>query len=240
VSARGNSSPPDLVLTCEHAGNRIPREYARLFAGAREALASHRGFDPGALPLAKLVARRLGRPLYSTPWSRLLVEANRSANRPKVWSRYTADLPGEEHERILEQYWRPHRAAVETAVRAAIAAHGTVVHVAVHSFTPELDGVRRNADVAFLYDSRRRPEADLAHHWAIRLRAAMPDLRLRFNYPYRGDTDGLPTALRKQHPASDYRGYELEVNQALLANPGWRRVGEALATTLAEALAERD
>ena len=45
-----------LLLTCEHGGNRIPPEYRALFRGATAALASHRGWDPGALALA----RRLG------------------------------------------------------------------------------------------------------------------------------------------------------------------------------------
>jgi predicted N-formylglutamate amidohydrolase len=95
----------------------------------------------------------------------------------------------------------------------------------------------RNADVAILYDSRRRPEAVLARRWGAGLRAARPDLRVRYNYPYRGDTDGLPTALRKEHPASRYRGFELEVNQALLAGADSRAAGEALAATLGEVLA---
>jgi predicted N-formylglutamate amidohydrolase len=228
-----------LVLTCEHAGNRIPREYSRLFAGAAAVLASHRGWDPGALPLGKLMASKLRLPLLSTSWSRLLVEANRSAHLKKVWSSFTADLPVSERERILARYWRPHRQQVENAIRAAISTHGNVVHVAVHSFTPQLDGETRNADVAFLYDSKRRGEVDLARRWGERLRGAVPGLRVRNNYPYRGATDGLPTALRKQHGPKRYRGYELEVNQALLASRRWREVGQALATTLADALAQK-
>jgi len=221
-----------LVLTCEHAGNRIPREYARLFAGAGAVLASHRGWDPGVLRLARLLAKLLRRPLLSTQWSRLLVEANRSAHRSKIWSRFTANLPAAERQRILGRYWRPHREAVERAIAAAVAARRVVVHVAVHTFTPELDGEVRNADVAFLYDSSRRPEAALARRWGGLLRAAVPGLRVRNNYPYRGDTDGLPTAMRRQYAAARYRGFELEVNQALFAGPRWRRVGEALAAIL--------
>lgn len=224
--------PAALLLTCEHAGNRIPREHARLFAGAEAVLASHRGWDPGALPLAKLLARRLRVPLLSTTWSRLLVEANRSAHLAKVWSRFTLSLPDEERRRILERYWRPHREEVEAALARALRARGAVVHVAVHTFTPKFDGEVRNADVAFLYDSKRAPEAALARRWGAQLRLAVPGLRVRFNYPYRGDTDGLPTALRKQHAAARYRGYELEVNQALFATPRWRAVGEALAKVL--------
>ena len=73
-----------LVLTCEHAGNEIPARYMRLFRGADDVLASHRGWDPGALTLARLLARRLRRPLLSVSWSRLFVEANRAPHNPKI------------------------------------------------------------------------------------------------------------------------------------------------------------
>ena len=234
MTRRASGDRAMLILTCEHAGNRIPREHAHLFAdaGARAALASHRGWDPGALPLARHLAKRLRRPLLSTQWSRLLVEANRSAHRATIWSRFTAGLPTEQRQRILDRYWRPHRERVEAAIDAAVAAPRVVVHVAVHTFTPELDGEVRNADVAFLYDSRRRPEAALARRWGELLREAVPGLRVRHNYPYRGDTDGLPTAMRKKHSAARYRGFELEVNQALFATSRWREVGNAFAAIL--------
>jgi len=229
---------PRLVLTCEHADRRIPLRYAARFAGAGDALASHRGWDPGALRLARLLARRLHRPLLSTRWSRLLVDANRSPSNPRIWSPLMKGLSREERERVLDRYWRPHREAVEAAVRRA-ASGGAAVHVAVHSFTPVLDGVARNGDVAFLYDSRRHREAELAARWAERLGELAPGLRVRFNYPYRGRSDGLTTALRRSHPAARYLGIELEVNQLLAAGPAWREVGTKLATSLGAALRTR-
>jgi predicted N-formylglutamate amidohydrolase len=225
------------VLTCEHAGHRVPQRYAELFAGAQGVLESHQGWDPGALRLARLLARRLKRPLLVTHWSRLLVESNRSPSNPSVWSRFTRELPRDERERILERYWRPHRQAVEAEVAAAIGRGERVVHVAVHSFTPARDGVVRNADVAFLFDSKRIREAAFARRWSAGLCQRTPELRIRYNYPYRGSTDGLTTWLRRRHPVARYLGLELEVNQALAAAPGWRGVGEALAASLSEALA---
>lgn len=228
-----------LVLTCEHAGNRIPREYTRLFAGASAVLASHRGWDPGALPLGRLMAARLRLPLLSTSWSRLLVEANRSAHLKKVWSRFTADLPVSERERILARYWRPHRQEVEKAVRTAISTHGNVVHVAVHSFTPELDGEVRNAEVGLLYDSKRKGEAAFCRRWAQCLRRLDPSLRVRLNYPYRGDSDGLTTWLRRRHAATRYAGIEFELSQALVESGGWRRFQGVVAASLRELFGSR-
>jgi predicted N-formylglutamate amidohydrolase len=218
----------------------VPREHARLFAGARDVLESHQGWDPGALRLAQLMARRLGprlaRPLLATRWSRLLVESNRSLTNPRLWSRFTKDLSREERERIVDRYWRPHREEVEAAIDSALARRGDVVHVAVHGFTPILDGEVRNADVGLLFDSARRREVELARRWGALLVARAPRLRVRHDYPHRGSADGLATWLRRRHPQARYRGCELEVNQAVATSAAWRRTGEALAASLAEAL----
>jgi predicted N-formylglutamate amidohydrolase len=90
--------------------------------------------------------------------------------------------------------------------------------------------------VALLYDSARAPEKAFARRWAATLRAHAPGLRVRFNYPYRGATDGLATWLRRRHPAAGYAGFELEVSQTLSATSRWRSVGEALAASLGETL----
>ena len=58
MTARAHASDY-LLLTCEHAGNRIPRAYAPLFRGADALLATHRGWDPGAYVLARFLAKRL-------------------------------------------------------------------------------------------------------------------------------------------------------------------------------------
>lgn len=221
-----------LVLTCEHAGNRIPAQYVHLFRGAADVLATHRGWDPGALTLAKLLSRELGRPLHAITWSRLFVEANRAPTNHRIWSRFTKSLPKAERDSILDRWWRPHREAVEKAVASEIARGRRVVHVAVHSFTPELDGEVRNAEVGFLYDSRHKREAKFCREWASALNALDPSLRLRHNYPYSGAADGLSTWLRKRHPESLYLGIELEINQGLVDAKGWRRFQQNVADSL--------
>jgi len=230
------SSPPGecLLLTCEHGGNRIPRPYTRLFRGAGKVLASHRGWDPGALSLARLLERELERPLLAVTVSRLFVEANRAPSNPRIWSRFTKSLPRAERMRILERWWRPHREAVEGAVAKEIARGRRVVHVAVHSFTPELDGEVRNADIGLLYDSRREAEAGISRRWAAILHGFDPELRVRFNYPYSGAADGLTTWLRKRHPETRYLGIELEINQARVAAKSWRRFQRHISESLRE------
>jgi predicted N-formylglutamate amidohydrolase len=209
------------VVTCEHAGNRVPAEYQSLFGGAEDVLNSHRGWDPGAAELTDFLA-----PLAD--WSarhdvtRLLVEINRSRHHPRLFSEFSRKLPLSERERILGLYYAPHRTRVEARIAAFLARGAEVVHVAVHTFTPELEGEVRNCDVGILYDPARRCEVGLARRWKTLIEARESGWRVRFNYPYRGAADGFTTHLRRRFPVG-YAGLELEVNQALFrgGNEGW-------------------
>jgi predicted N-formylglutamate amidohydrolase len=203
-----------LLLTCEHGGNRVPARYARLFRGAAAVLRTHRGWDIGALALARHLSRRLRAPLLHTSVTRLLVDTNRSiGNRRTLFSEFVRELADVEKRRILEDHYLPHRRAVEAAVARGVARGDPVIHLAVHSFTPSLRGVRRNADLGLLYDPARPGDLALARRWRAALREVAPGLRVRMNYPYRGTSDGIQTELRRSFAAHDYVGVEIEMNQ---------------------------
>ncbi|MEF3167814.1 MAG: N-formylglutamate amidohydrolase [Deltaproteobacteria bacterium] len=131
------------IITCEHAGNQVPAEYVHLFAGYEGLLAGHRGWDPGALECARELASRLKAPLLFSTVTRLLVDLNRSPGHPGLYSEATRGLSQEEKARIFALYHRPHWRAVEAQVERFIDAGRCVVHIAVHSFTPVLDGEER-------------------------------------------------------------------------------------------------
>lgn len=222
-----------IVVSCEHAGHRVPAAYCARFRGHSEVLKSHRGWDPGALELARAVAVACHAPLLANPTTRLLVECNRSIGHAQLFSEFTRDLDTAEHMRLLATVYHPHRRAVDVAVRRSLRGHKRAVHIAMHTFTPVLNGKRRNADIGLLYDPRRPFEVEVADTLAKRLRAEMPKLRMRRNYPYRGWTDGLTTTLRGRFSASRYAGIEIEVNQALLRNSlVWKQLRRALADTV--------
>jgi predicted N-formylglutamate amidohydrolase len=209
-----------------------------LFKGAAGPLASHRGWDPGALEVTRLLARKFGVTPLALTWSRLLVESNRAPTNPRIWSRYTAGLPAAERDLILARYWWPHRRAVARAARQRVAKGRRVLHVAVHSFTGVLAGEVRNADIGLLYDPARPAELAFCRRWEQAIRELDRTLRVRRNYPYRGTADGLPTWLRRQFPDAAYAGVELELNQATLAGSRGRFLRDAVATSLARLLGE--
>lgn len=209
-----------VVISCEHGGHEVPPAYAALFTGQDALLASHRGWDEGALELARQMAATLHAPLFASTTTRLLIDLNRSIGHRQLHSEATRDLPLAARRGIAAQHYRPHRDAVEAEIARLIKAGKQVVHIASHSFTSELNGVLRQADVAFLYNPQRADERLLASQWLHALKQTRSDLKLRRNYPYEGKADGLTSLLRKRHSADQYIGLELEVNQRFVIAGG--------------------
>ena len=204
---------PALVITCEHGGNHIPAVYRPLFEGQDAVLQSHRGFDAGALKMAQTLAAAFGAPLVSATVSRLLVDLNRSTHNRTLHAEEVRRLPATQRQEILTRFYQPYRIRAEQAIRQAIADNGAVIHLSSHSFTPELDGRLRKADIGLLYDPRGAGEVALCQHWKAALAATAPQLTVRRNYPYAGKGDGLTAWLRRCLTPDVYIGVELEINQ---------------------------
>ena len=222
-----------IILSCEHGGHHIPDAYRPLFAGQEELLATHRGYDIGILPFARFLARELDAPLHAAEVSRLLVDLNRSRRSPTLFSEVTRQLPASEREAILRRYYDPYRNAVTQEVAEGLR-NGRVLHLSVHSFTPELHGVVRRADIGLLYAPARAAEAEFCRRWQAELNRLDPALRVRRNYPYRGLSDCLVTTLRRQFGGERYLGVEIEVNQKLPQGEAgrWPRVRQVLLESL--------
>ena len=210
------------LITCEHGGNRILAPYGRLFRGQSALLDSHRGYDPGALVLARTLARAYRAPLVTSTISRMLIDLNRSPGHPQLHSKATRGAPAALRAQIVQDHYLPYRVRVERLVTQAILRGRRVIHISSHSFTPELNGKVRGADVGLLYDPGRRGEAELSAHWKAALAACAPQLHVRRNYPYAGKGDGLTSYLRRRFPNSAYVGIELEVNQRIVYAAGRR------------------
>ena len=234
---------PALMITCEHASNALPDFILRtfrecnmaeakrrgedtcdLFGIPDEILASHRGYDIGAYKLFSNLVKRLKPDFHcSGRFSRLVVDLNRSLNSKTFYSEFTANLP-ETVQTHMICLWGKYRKKIEAFVAKKIPSKLRkfndeiplkVIHLAIHSFTPVMNGVERIADVGILYDPDRSAESKLADILIKNIQERCPGIRIRRNYPYLGKTDGLTTTLRKKFGAA-YAGLEIEINQKLL------------------------
>lgn len=226
------------VFTCEHGGNRIPARYRSYFVGQQAQLDSHRGFDAGALTLAQDFARRFDAPLIAARTSRLLIDLNRSHGHRALYSEALLHAPARLREEVFERYYRPYRDLVTHQIEQSLKRVRCVVHISVHSFTPELNGVVRDADVGLLYDPGRGLEKALLSVWQPALRQALATMTIRRNYPYAGKSDGFTTALRARFDAAAYAGIEIEINQKHVQGDaaGWASLRKKLVTASALAL----
>lgn len=165
-------------------------------------LATHRGYDKGALSVARRLARWLKAPLHFGKVTRLVVDLNRSA--------------GDQSAALLDKWYWPYRRGVEADIAKRIKRGQRVLHLSVHSFTPVKNGVVRKADIGLLYDPDRRLEAAICKAWRPLLQ--VHGYKVRLNYPYVGWTDGFTTHLRTVFPSARYAGVEIEMNQKLARN----------------------
>lgn len=215
LAPRGGMPAVQVVVTCEHAGRVVPREFAGLFRGAGELLRSHRGYDLGAAGLARELGAALGVEPRMATVSRLVIDLNRSIGNPRLFSEVMRGLDDSERQRVIDTYYRPHRDVVEQEIASHVRAGRRVLHIGVHTFTPVWKGRERTVDVGVLFDPDRRWELTLGTVWLAEMKRLAPELRIRRNLPYRGTTDGFVTYLRTRLSPAAYAGFELEVNNAI-------------------------
>jgi predicted N-formylglutamate amidohydrolase len=222
-----------VVVSCEHAGNSIPKAYKEYFADAQEELQSHRGWDPGSKLIGELLSAHLKAPLFMTETSRLLVECNRSLGQPQLFSEFSAGLSTDQKQSILNQYYHPHRNKVKDHITQLIEL-STVLHLSIHTFTPIWEGVERKTDIGLLFDDERKTERGFCEKWKQNLQKELPGYQIDFNKPYLGSDDGFTTFLRTQFKQEDYLGIEIEVNQKFSTGKEIRIISDALSKSLAE------
>lgn len=219
-----------IVVTCEHAGNEIPKPYQHLFRD-KSVLHSHRGIDEGSLSFAEQLSDGLRVKLFETRISRLLVECNRSLFNPNLFSEFTSTLKLKVKQSILQQYYHPYRNMVEKYIGEKVVSK-PVLHLSMHTFTPIWEGSERKIDVSLLYDEARTFENTLCDAWTKKLKQTLNGFDVLKNEPYKGSDDGFTTYLRTQFSAEQYMGVEIEINQKW----AWSKKGDGFVQTLSETL----
>lgn len=215
----GEDRPGRWLVTCDHATNHVPDWVAGGDLGLPAAdMARHIAWDVGAAGLTRALAERLGSPAILSGFSRLVIDPNRGEADPTLVMRLydgtiipaNRYLNDDDVEERLTRLYRPYHAAY-----AALAARrpDTVI-LAIHSFTPQLNGrPPRPWHVGVLHspvDSR------LSLALIARLQAEA-DLCIGDNEPYLGH---LPGDAVDQHALTKGRHNTLiELRNDLIATP---------------------
>jgi predicted N-formylglutamate amidohydrolase len=211
VSRVGRPGPGGILLTCEHASNRVPAPW-RPRPADRRLLATHWGFDIGAAAVTRELARRLPAVAVMSRFSRLLLDPNRAPDDPTLVLTHTDDGAPSFNRSVdraarIMRFHDPFHAEVDAAVRR----HRPRLLVSIHTFTPSFRDQRRPMEAGVLFD--RHDEL------AGRLVAALAKggLATRANEPYSGK-DGLIYSAARHGAAHDVPYLEIELRQDLVAS----------------------
>lgn len=234
-SIEGESRSSRWLITCDHANNTVPPDLGGTLGLPPADMARHIAYDIGAAGVARALGAALDAPVLLSNFSRLVIDPNRGEDDPTLLMKlYDGSIiPGNrtagenERQRRLDSYHRPYHAAY-----AALAGRrpDTVI-VAVHSFTPQLQG------------RPPRPwHIGILHAWDSRLSDPLigllredPDLVVGRNEPYLGH---LPGDAIHRHALNHGRNNTLiELRNDLIADDRAQAAwGQRLAALLEKAL----
>jgi len=226
-----------LVLTCEHATNRLPWKRP-LEPPIKQLLATHWGWDIGAWALSLDLAARLKTSAIGGRWSRLVIDLNRPVDDATLVRRRADRLvvpwnegisPAEIERRVLGLHV-PYHVEVDRLIWRRLLRGVRPLLLAVHSFTHRLGASRRSFDIGILYEHHR----GLAHRLGRSLRD--DGLNVRYNQPYSG-MKGMMYAADRHGSHHRLPCLEIEVNQRLFDDPrAVPRLGRAVARGARELL----
>lgn len=238
---RSDGTSP-FLLTCDHAGRRIPRSLGSLGLEAPD-LERHIAWDIGAATVARSLSERLDAALVLQTYSRLVIDCNRS---PEVHDSIatlseSTEIPGNKgisdaaRQARVNEIFCPYHERITAALDARADAKRPSALVAVHSFTPVFKGVKRPWHIGILYNRDRRLPGVLFDLLSEHDHLVVGDNQpyavsdvTDYTIPVHGERRGIPHV-------------EIEIRQDLIAEPTGQEIwAERLADLLPRALERLD
>ncbi|MCP3970263.1 MAG: N-formylglutamate amidohydrolase [Rhodobacteraceae bacterium] len=234
----GEDRPGPWLVTCDHATNAVPPMICGGDLGLSEAdMGRHIAYDIGAAGVTRHLADLLDAPAILSTWSRLVIDPNRGEDDPTLLMQLydgtviegNRNADAAERLRRMNLLYRPYHAALE---RMAEARPENSVYLAIHSFTPRLNGRTPRpwkVGVLYAYDARfARPLIDGLQ--------AEGDICVGENEPYCGALYGDSVDRHALHHGRLNALIELR-HDLIDTESGQREWAERLAPILIDALA---
>ena len=152
-----------ILLVCDHASCRFPISLGDLGLDPF-ARRCHLAIDIGAAALTERLAASLGVSAVLARYSRLVMDCNRQLMDPGAFLEYgdgivvpgNRNLPAQEKQRRAEALYWPYHNAIDEQVQRLCLGGPMPAFIAVHSFTPVMNGEARPWHVGVLWDTDRR------------------------------------------------------------------------------------
>jgi predicted N-formylglutamate amidohydrolase len=175
------------LIICDHASNRVPRSLKDMGL-EKNVLKKHIAWDIGAEDICRHLSKALDMPAIFAGYSRLVVDLNRApahhecildiSDNIKIPA--NTGLSREDRERRLREVYHPYQKQAGKLVQGFVKKKQTPLLIAVHSFTPQMDGIRRPWHLSLLWHR----EEKIARQIVKNIRKNHPDLLVGENEPY--------------------------------------------------------
>ncbi|MCG8405658.1 MAG: N-formylglutamate amidohydrolase [Phycisphaerales bacterium] len=222
-------STAPILLICDHASCRFPQALGNMGLDPF-ARRCHLAIDIGAGSLTEFLADSLGITAVLCQYSRLIVDCNRDLMDPGAFLEYGDGIlvpgnrnlsPSDRNARANSIYWPYHR-AIDTQVQRLIGLGTVPAFIAVHSFTPVLNGIAREWEIGVLWDK----DTSLKELFINDFRAA--GFHVGDNEPYSGKAPA-DYSVDNHAEALGLPCVGIEIRQDLVRDPaGVARIGHVM------------
>ena len=213
----GGASP--FLLIADHAGQAVPAKLHQLGLPQAE-LDRHIGWDIGIAGTTTRLSALLDARAILQAYSRLVIDCNRPLHAPSSIATVSdgTTIPGNNaldiagRQQRVDEIFKPYHARIDAALDERRRLGQPTILVAMHSFTPAMNGHARPWQAGVLYQR----DARFAHALLEALRAE-GDLVVGDNEPY-SVSDATDYAIPVHAEARGLAHVELEIRQDLIAD----------------------
>jgi predicted N-formylglutamate amidohydrolase len=231
-----------LLLLGDHAGRAVPPPLGDLGVPAVE-MDRHIAWDIGVAGLGARLARNLDAVFIHQAYSRLVIDCNRDPRHPGSIVTVSDGCPvpanvaagPEDRQARVREIFRPYHDAIAAELDARAAGDRPTLILALHSFTPRMNGFDRPWRFGVLHAD----DSAFSHAMLAGLRARFGEAVVGDNQPYALDPDGGDFTVPHHAGGRGLDYLELEVRQDLIATPEDQEVmAQALAPLISRAALE--
>ncbi len=236
----GTFGKTPVLFFVDHVRNEIPCEFHDLGVDHRF-LATHIGYDVGALDLTLDVAQRFDARTVWCGFSRLLIDPNRSLDRedliPEVSDGIT--IPGNQNltatarEERIHRFFEPYHIELAEEIDASVREYAQHMIISIHSFTPRLhaDKIDRPWEIGVLWNHDEPSARTFMQSISDRSSFSVGD-----NAPY--DARGFNYTIDRHVKPLRLKHLTLEIRHDLIATPeGVERIAPLLEGAIGDVIA---
>lgn len=184
------------MVSCEHGGDAIPKEWEHLFVTSHDTIITSRHCEFGAKRMFDCIAPKIADYADISKVSKLLVDLDGSISNGDALSEYTQELSAQKAGQIIRDYYLPYWVGFEAQAEEWIQLEKKILVIGLHTFEPVVNNIPVGTDICLLFDHNKTEERSIA----LRLKRGFEKnadwIKVRFNSPKKTKQDGFMQHMR--------------------------------------------